>query len=53
MPLSRRQTLLAALLASTLASLFAPALAQAKLKVAAIYPVPVEQSSGSAASTRR
>ena len=50
MPLSRRQTLLA----STLASLSAPALAQAKLKVAAIYTVPVEQSSsGSAASTRR
>jgi len=43
MSLSRRQTLLATLAASTLATLHAPALAQAKLKVAAIYTVPVEQ----------
>ncbi len=40
MSLSRRQTLAIALVAATLAP---PALAQAKLKVAAIYTVPVEQ----------
>jgi basic membrane protein A and related proteins len=43
MTLSRRQTLGAALAAATLASLSAPTFAQAKLKVAAIYTVPVEQ----------
>jgi len=40
MTLTRRQTLAVAALAATLA---APALAQTKLKVAAIYTVPVEQ----------
>jgi basic membrane lipoprotein Med (substrate-binding protein (PBP1-ABC) superfamily) len=40
MTLTRRQTLAAAVLATTLS---APALAQSKLKVAAIYTVPVEQ----------
>ena len=40
MSLTRRQTLAAALAAATLA---APAFAQTKLKVAAIYTVPVEQ----------
>src|SRR6476660_4302346 len=40
MSLTRRTTLAAALLASTLTT---PALAQTKLKVAAIYTVPVEQ----------
>jgi basic membrane protein A len=40
---SRRHALGIALAAVTLASLHAPALAQAKLKVAAIYTVPVEQ----------
>jgi basic membrane protein A and related proteins len=43
MSLSRRQTLGIALAVATLAGLSAPALAQAKLKVAAIYTVPVEQ----------
>ena len=43
MTLSRRQTLAAAVAAATLASLGGPAFAQAKLKVAAIYTVPVEQ----------
>ena len=47
MSLSRRHTLAATLsvtvIAVVLASLSAPALAQAKLKVAAIYTVPVEQ----------
>ncbi len=42
MTLSRRHTL-AALAVASLASLAAPAFAQAKLKVAAIYTVPVEQ----------
>ena len=43
MTLSRRQTLAAAVAAATLASLGGPAFAQGKLKVAAIYTVPVEQ----------
>ncbi|HYN60861.1 MAG TPA: BMP family protein [Rubrivivax sp.] len=43
MSFSRRQTLGVALAVATLAGLSAPALAQAKLKVAAIYTVPVEQ----------
>jgi basic membrane protein A and related proteins len=40
---SRRATLGAALAAATLAGLSSPAFSQAKLKVAAIYTVPVEQ----------
>jgi len=43
MTLSRRHTLAFALVAGTLTSLSTPAFAQAKLKVAAIYTVPVEQ----------
>jgi basic membrane lipoprotein Med (substrate-binding protein (PBP1-ABC) superfamily) len=43
MSLTRRHTLAAAVAAATLASLSAPALAQTKIKVAAIYTVPVEQ----------
>jgi len=43
MTLSRRQTLAAAIAVTTLASLAGHAFAQAKLKVAAIYTVPVEQ----------
>jgi basic membrane protein A and related proteins len=43
MSISRRHALGAALAAAALAGLSAPALAQAKLKVAAIYTVPVEQ----------
>jgi basic membrane lipoprotein Med (substrate-binding protein (PBP1-ABC) superfamily) len=43
MTLSRRHTLGAALAAAALVSLSSPALAQGKLKVAAIYTVPVEQ----------
>jgi basic membrane protein A and related proteins len=43
MTLSRRHTLAFALAAGTLASLSSPAFAQAKMKVAAIYTVPVEQ----------
>jgi len=43
MTLSRRHTLAFALAAGTLTSLSTPAFAQAKLKVAAIYTVPVEQ----------
>ena len=43
MTLSRRRTLAVTLAAATLASLAPPAFAQAKLKVAAIYTVPVEQ----------
>jgi basic membrane protein A and related proteins len=41
--MSRRHTLGAALAAATLASLAGPVFAQGKLKVAAIYTVPVEQ----------
>lgn len=43
MPLIRRRTLAAAVSALALAAAAGPALAQAKLKVAAIYTVPVEQ----------
>jgi len=43
MSLTRRHALAAAVAAATLASLSAPALAQTKIKVAAIYTVPVEQ----------
>jgi basic membrane lipoprotein Med (substrate-binding protein (PBP1-ABC) superfamily) len=43
MSLDRRHALAATLAAATLATLGAPALAQTKLKVAAIYTVPVEQ----------
>lgn len=43
MSLSRRRSLAATLSAVVLAGLAGPALAQAKLKVAAIYTVPVEQ----------
>jgi len=43
MSLIRRHALAAAVAAATLASLSAPALAQTKIKVAAIYTVPVEQ----------
>jgi len=43
MSLSRRHTLAAALAAASLATLSGTAFAQAKLKVAAIYTVPVEQ----------
>jgi basic membrane protein A and related proteins len=43
MSFSRRQSLVAALAAAALASLSLPALAQTKIKVAAIYTVPVEQ----------
>jgi len=43
MSLSRRHTLMLTLAAATLAGAAGPALAQAKMKVAAIYTVPVEQ----------
>ena len=43
MPLIRRRTLAAAVSALALAAAAGPAFAQAKLKVAAIYTVPVEQ----------
>ena len=43
MSLSRRQSLIAALVAAAFAGLSLPALAQTKIKVAAIYTVPVEQ----------
>jgi len=43
MTLSRRRTLGATMALATLASLSSPVFAQAKLKVAAIYTVPVEQ----------
>lgn len=43
MSLSRRTALAALATASTLATLAGPALAQSKMKVAAIYTVPVEQ----------
>jgi basic membrane protein A and related proteins len=43
MTFSRRRTLGIAIATATLASLSSPVLAQAKLKVAAIYTVPVEQ----------
>ena len=43
MPLTRRHSLAAALAVATLAAWSGAAFAQAKLKVAAIYTVPVEQ----------
>jgi len=43
MSISRRHTLLGSIAAAALAATSLPALAQAKLKVAAIYTVPVEQ----------
>jgi len=43
MSLSRRHTLMLTLAAATLAGAAGPAFAQAKMKVAAIYTVPVEQ----------
>lgn len=43
MPIARRHTLLALAAATALSLAAGPALAQAKLKVAAIYTVPVEQ----------
>ena len=43
MPLTRRHSLAAALAVATLAALSGTAFAQSKLKVAAIYTVPVEQ----------
>jgi len=43
MSLSRRQTLALSLIAAATAAVATPALAQTKLKVAAIYTVPVEQ----------